>query len=55
MRLFDVTLFLILTIVGVCVVGGLISEFFLGKDNPIEQEAEQIIHEETGLSIDLSP
>lgn len=27
----------------------------LPKDNPIEQEAEKIIEEETGIKIDLTP
>lgn len=37
------------------VVMAYLSLFFLGKDNVIEQEAEKIIQEETGVSIDLTP
>jgi hypothetical protein len=29
--------------------------YFLGKDNPIEQEVEQVIEAETGVKIDLTP
>lgn len=34
---------------------GFTSTYFLGPDNPIEQEAEKIIKNETGKDIDLSP
>lgn len=34
---------------------GLGSVLFLGKDNVIEQEAEKIILEETGVKVDLTP
>lgn len=37
------------------VVIGLGSISFLGKDNAIEQKAEKIIENETGIVIDLSP
>lgn len=31
------------------------SVVFLGRDNPIEEEAEKVIEAETGLKIDLTP
>jgi len=34
---------------------GISSVFFFGKDNPVEEIAEEIIKEETGLDIDLTP
>lgn len=34
---------------------GIISTKFLGDDNQIEEIAEQIIQDETGLDLDLSP
>jgi len=39
------------------VIVGLASTFIfkLKNDNPVEQVAEEVIKEETGLSIDLSP
>lgn len=43
--------FLILLIVLV----GFVSAYLLGDDNPIEEYSEEIIKEETGLDIDLTP
>ncbi len=34
---------------------GLISSYFLGDDNKIEQISEEIIKQNTGIEIDLSP
>jgi len=34
---------------------GISSVFFFGDDNPIEEISEEIIKEETGLDIDLTP
>lgn len=34
---------------------GLASVAFLGKDNPIEQEAEKVIEAETGIKLDITP
>lgn len=34
---------------------GLVSVAFLGKDNPIEQEAEKVIEAETGIKLDITP
>lgn len=33
---------------------GYVSYYFLGADNPVEEECEKVIQEETGLKIDLS-
>lgn len=41
--------------VGLAIVIDLGSVVFLGKDNVVEQEAEKIILEETGVNIDLTP
>lgn len=43
--------FLILVVVLV----GIVSTYILGDDNPIEEYSEEIIKEETGLDIDLTP
>jgi len=47
---------LVITIIVVtaALAGGWASKFFLGNDNPIEQEAEKIIEENIGYNIDLS-
>lgn len=55
MRLNDLGLIVIITIVGACALAGFVSQFWLGKDNPVEQEAEAVIKQETGLQVDLSP
>lgn len=55
MRLNDLGLVLIITIVGACALAGVVSQIWLGKDNIVEQEAEAIIKEETCVSVDLSP
>lgn len=34
---------------------GIVSIFYLGADNPIEQVSESIILKETGFQIDISP
>lgn len=34
---------------------GVVSTYLLGDDNPIEEYSEEIIKEETGLNIDLTP
>jgi hypothetical protein len=40
----------------IIVVGfGLVSQKWLGDDNEIEQVAEVVIKEETGVDVDLSP
>ena len=54
-RLYDASLIVIATIVGVCVLAGICSSYFFGDDNPVEQVAEKIIQEETGINVDLSP
>ena len=45
-----------ITIIVVCVAGllGYASTFYLGKDNVVEEQCEQVIHYETGQDIDLS-
>ena len=44
-----------IAVLGSVVAIGLGSISFLGKDNAIEQKAEQVIKQQTGLDIDLSP
>jgi len=34
---------------------GITSTYFLGNDNPVEEIAEKVIEEETGIDIDLTP
>lgn len=45
----------IFIVVAVSAVIGLCSTLYLGKDNPIEQAAEEVIKSETGINIDLTP
>lgn len=49
------SLIIISIVVGICLVGGLASTYFLGDDNPVEEVAEEVIKKETGMDVDLSP
>lgn len=51
----DASLLILITIVTVCIIVGSVSSIVWKNDNPIEEVAEDIIKEETGLDIDLSP
>jgi len=42
-------------IVIISLIIGYISVLALGNDNPIEQAAEDVIKEETGISLELTP
>lgn len=42
-------------IAALAVIIGIISIYFFGKDNPVEEACEDIIKKETGADIDLSP
>lgn len=42
-------------IITMCVGTALFSLLYLPKDNPIEQAAEKVIEEETGVKLDFSP
>lgn len=53
--LYDAGFVIFIIIVAVCAIGGIISDRYLGDDNQIEEAAEAIIKEETGVNIDLSP
>jgi hypothetical protein len=53
--LYDAGFIIFIIIVAVCAIGGIISDRYLGDDNQIEEAAEAIIKEETGINIDLSP
>ncbi len=48
------TLIIAGTVITACVVG-YFSQKWLGKDNFIEQQCEEIIKEDTGITIDFSP
>ncbi len=55
MKMFELSVIVVVVIIGVCVLGGLLSTVWLGKDNPVEEVAEKVIQEETGINIDLTP
>ena len=48
-------LILIGIVVAVAVVVGLVSIYFWGADNPVEEACEEGIKAETGINIELSP
>ena len=43
------------SIVVIASIAGILSIYFLGKDNPVEEACEEIIKDETGQEVDLSP
>lgn len=45
----------ILIIIAVAALVGVVSSRWLGDDNAVEETAEEVIENETGLKIDLSP
>lgn len=53
MKLYDLSIVLIITVV--CLFAGMASIKTWGPDNVVEEISEEIIQEETGLDIDLSP
>jgi len=46
---------LLAIIVGACIIVGLLSIYFWGANNPVEEACEDLIKEETGINIELSP
>lgn len=54
MKLYDGGL-IVISILIVALAAGYASSRWLGDDNPIEESAETVIHEHTGLDIDLTP
>lgn len=53
----DISLIIKACIVGSALLTGLASTFIfkLKNDNPVEQIAEEVIKDETGITIDLTP
>ncbi len=46
---------IMILIVAIAAIAGIVSIKYLGNDNPVEKVAEEIIKDETGLSVDLTP
>lgn len=55
MKLYDCGFLILVAIITICVVGGVSSAILWKNDNPIEEVAEEIIEDYTGLDVDLSP
>jgi len=54
MKFYDLSLVIIgVIIVSVCI--GYVSSRYLGQDNPVEETAEVVIQQHTGVPIDLTP
>ena len=47
--------FIVISIIVVALAAGYASSRWLGDDNPVEEAAESVIEEQTGLDIDLTP
>ena len=46
---------IVIIVVAIAAIAGAISVKFLGNDNVVEQVAEDVIKEETGIDVDVSP
>ena len=46
---------IMIVIVAVVAIAGIVSVKYLGPDNPVEKVAEEIIKDETGVDINLTP
>lgn len=55
MKLYDFGIVIIIGIVAICSIGGYFSARYFGDDNAVEEVAEEVIKEETGFDVDLSP
>lgn len=42
-------------IIAAAIIIGLLSAYFWYQDNPVEEISEEVIEEQTGINIDLSP
>lgn len=51
----EFSIVIIAIIVGIAAVVGIISGCFMGPDNTVEEVAEDLIEDQTGVRIDLSP
>lgn len=51
----EFSMVIVLVVVGIAAAAAVISSCFLGPDNPVEESAEAVIKEQTGLDLDLSP
>lgn len=49
------TIAVIIVITLTCTIIGVVSQKYLGPDNFLEDSAEGVIKEQTGLSVDFSP
>lgn len=55
MKLYEIGSLVILIIVAACAIAGAISVKFFGPDNLIEEISEEVIEQETGIHVDISP
>lgn len=55
MKLFDAGLIILIVVISACAIGGAISGYFWYQDNPVEEVAEEIIKNQTGIDVDLTP
>ena len=55
MKLYDVGLIIIVTVLVSAFVLGMVSNLLWGPHNEVEEVCEEIIKAETGLNIDLTP
>jgi hypothetical protein len=42
-------------IISICIIVSAVSIKYMGANNPVEKVAEEVIQEETGIKLDLTP
>lgn len=55
MKLYEISLVILIVVVAAAAGIGYISAKFLGDDNPVEEASEEVIKAGTGADIDLTP
>lgn len=55
MKFYDLSIVILIVIVVTCVTAGTLTGIFWKPDNPVEEVSEDIIKQETGIDLDLSP
>ena len=55
MKMYEIGSVVLIVFIGICAFGSIVSQYWGGPDNQIEEFLEDQILDETGLEIDFSP
>lgn len=53
MKLYDLSLIFMIGVIAIAGIVGYVSNIYLGNNNPIEQSAEKLIQDETGITVNF--